>query len=166
MHSDNLVFVICPVCQFLFQSGTEVPDIEIRCILQVLCQMGLAGTIRMERFHFAAFADYIAKRFQGELVSAETDRDHMHLLVSLTPNTNLSVFVRSIKTQISREMRSKYPDKIGKYLYGKDTPFWSESYFVATTGTVSMETVKGYIESQKTEAHQKGAYRKRQFKKL
>ena len=88
----------------------------------------------MERFHFAAFADYIAKRFQGELVSAETDRDHMHLLVSLTPNTNLSVFVRSIKAQISREMRSKYPDKIGKYLYGKDTPFWSESYFVATTG--------------------------------
>ena len=74
----------------------------------------------MERFHFAAFADYIAKRFQGELVSAETDRDHMHLLVSLTPNTNLSVFVRSIKAQISREMRSKYPDKIGKYLYGKD----------------------------------------------
>ena len=88
------------------------------------------------------------------------------LLVSLTPNTNLSVFVRSIKTQISREMRSKYPDKIGKYLYGKDTPFWSESYFVATTGTVSMETVKGYIESQKTEAHQKRAYRKRQLKKL
>ena len=113
-----------------------------------------------------AHADYITKRFQGELVSAETDRDHMHLLVSLPPNTNLSVFVRSIKTQISREMRSKFPDKIGKYLYGKDTPFWSESYFVATTGTVSMETIKGYIESQKMEAHQKRAYRKRQFKRL
>lgn len=55
---------------------------------------------------------------------------------------------------------------LGIFLYGKDTPFWSESYFVATTGTVSMETVKGYIESQKTEAHQKIAYRKRQFKKL
>lgn len=70
MHSDNLVFVIRPVCQLLFQSGTEVPDIEIRRILQVLCQMGLAGTIRMERFRFAASADHTPACFHtGYLLS-------------------------------------------------------------------------------------------------
>ena len=105
-------------------------------------------------------ASYMAERFKGELLSAETDRDHMHLLVSLPPNTNLSVFVRSIKTQLSKEVRARFPEEVGKYLYGKDTPFWTESYFAATTGTSSMEKAIEYIESQKTEKHQE-KYKKR-----
>ncbi len=100
------------------------------------------------------FAAHMAGLFDGEVLSAETDRDHIHLLVSLPPNTNLSTFVRSIKTQISREMRKRFPEQIGRYIYGKDTPFWGNSYFVATTGSVSLETVKKYIESQRTEEHQ------------
>lgn len=98
---------------------------------------------------------YMCGRAGGELVSAETDRDHMHLLVSLPPNTNLSVFVRSLKTQLSKEARARYMPKIEKYLYGKDTPFWSDSYFAATTGTTSMEAVKKYIESQRTDDHRR-----------
>ena len=35
-----------------------------------------------------------------------------------------------------------------------DTSFWSRSYFIATTGSVSLETVKQYIESQRSEEHQ------------
>ena len=101
------------------------------------------------------FARHMAEdRFGGELLSAETDLDHMHLLVSLPPQVDISTFVRSTKTQISREMRKRFPEKIGKYLYGKDTPFWSFSYFAATTGSVSIEVVKRYIENQATEEHQ------------
>ena len=93
-------------------------------------------------------------RFAGKLISAETDRDHIHLLVSLPPQVDISTFVRSTKTQISREMRKRFPEKIGRYLYGKDVPFWTFSYFAATTGSVSLETVKQYVESQATEEHQ------------
>lgn len=100
------------------------------------------------------FADHMAEQFRGKILSAETDRDHIHLLVSLPPNTNVSVFVRSIKTQISREMRKRFPEQIKKYIHGDDTSFWSRSYFISTTGSVSLETVKQYIESQKTEEHQ------------
>lgn len=99
------------------------------------------------------FAKHMTELFGGELISAETDKDHIHLLVSMPINTDLPKFVRSIKTQISREMRTKFPDKIHKYLYGNKVPFWSNSYFIATTGSVSLETVKKYIESQKTEEH-------------
>ena len=94
------------------------------------------------------------EQFRGKVLFAETDRDHIHLLVSLPPNTNISVFVRSIKTQLSREMRKRFPEQIKQYIYGDDTSFWSRSYFIATTGSVSLETVKQYIESQRSEEHQ------------
>ena len=86
------------------------------------------------------FSNHMAEQFRGKVLSAETDRDHIHLLVSLPPNTNVSVFVRSI-----------------------DTSFWSRSYFIATTGSVSLETVKQYIESQRSEEHQ--AKKNQQFQK-
>lgn len=105
-------------------------------------------------------AAHIAGMFGGEVVSAETGRDHLRLLVSLPPNTNLSTFIRSVKTQTSREMRKRFPEQIGRYLYGKDTPFWGSSYFAATTGSVSLETVKKYIEAQRTEEHQAKRQRK------
>ncbi len=54
------------------------------------------------------FSNHMAEQFRGKVLSAETDRDHIHLLVSLPPNTNVSVFVRSIKTQLSREMRKRF----------------------------------------------------------
>ena len=90
----------------------------------------------------------------GRLISAETDRDHMHLLVSLPPTVELSKIVRSLKTELSKCAHDEYGDIVNQYLYG-DAPFWSPSYFAATTGSVSMETVKKYIESQRTEEHQR-----------
>ena len=109
------------------------------------------------------FSNHMAEQFRGKVLSAETDRDHIHLLVSLPPNTNISVFVRSIKTQLSREMRKRFPEQIKQYIYGDDTSFWSRSYFIATTGSVSLETVKQYIESQRSEEHQ--SKKNQQFQK-
>ena len=57
------------------------------------------------------FSNHMAEQFRGKVLSAETDRDHIHLLVSLPPNTNISVFVRSIKTQLSREMRKRFRNR-------------------------------------------------------
>lgn len=73
------------------------------------------------------FAAHMVTLFRGKLLPVETDRDHIHLLVSLPPNTNVSIFVRSIKNQISREMRKLFPEQIKKYLYGEDISFWSRS---------------------------------------
>ena len=109
------------------------------------------------------FSNHMAEQFRGKVLSAETDRDHIHLLVSLPPNTNISVFVRSIKTQLSREMRKRFPEQIKQYICGDDSSFWSRSYFIATTGSVSLETVKQYIESQRSEEHQ--AKKNQQFQK-
>lgn len=99
--------------------------------------------------------------YGGELITGETDRDHIHLLVSLSPRCNVSDIVRNLKTQLSKEVHADpvYNATIQKYIFGK-APLWSSSYFIATTGSVSLETVKEYIESQRTDEHQR-KYEKR-----
>ncbi|WP_022779867.1 transposase, partial [Butyrivibrio sp. AE3009] len=54
--------------------------------------------------------------------------------------------------------------QLEKYLWG-DSPFWSASYFCATTGSVSMETVKKYIEEQRTEEHKRKYMKSGKYKK-
>ena len=77
-------------------------------------------------------------------------------LVSLPPDVKVSSAVISFKTQMSKmvHQNEEFMKHVRKYHRGK-CPFWTKSYFVATTGSVSMETVKEYIESQRTEEHQR-----------
>lgn len=100
-------------------------------------------------------------RYGGELISGETDQDHIHLLISLPPQSNLGSIIRTLKTQLSKEIHAHeiFGPQVQKQIHG-DAPFWSASYFVATTGSVSLETVKSYIESQRTDEH-KRKYEKR-----
>ena len=112
---------------------------------------------------------YLCGRSGGDLISAETDRDHIHLLVSMPPDVAPSRLVTTLKTQLSKEVRLEYTDHVRQYLWG-DVPFWSSSYFIATTGTAVMEKVKEYIESQRTEEHKRkyvksGRYSKKQQKR-
>ena len=99
-------------------------------------------------------AAYLCGRMNCELLSAETDGDHMHLLVSMAPDVAPVKLINSLKSNLSKEVHIYYREHIQKYLWG-DSPFWSASYFCATTGSVSMETVKKYIEERRTD-EQKG----------
>ena len=99
---------------------------------------------------------YLCGRFGAELLTAETDRDHIHLLVSMTPTTAPSDLIRVLKTQTSREIHQdeRMDGHVKKYIYG-NAPLWQPSYFIATTGTTVMEKVREYIDSQKTEEHRR-----------
>ena len=63
------------------------------------------------------------------------------------------VITDEIGDQLSKEVRATYASHVERYLW-KDA-FWSASYFCATTGSVSMETVRSYIESQRTSEHKR-----------
>lgn len=109
-------------------------------------------------------AAYLCGRFNGDMISAETDRDHIHMLVSLPPDVAPSRLVTVLKTQLSKEVRTEYADEIRKELWGGS--FWSDSYFIATTGTTVMEKVREYIDSQRSDDHKRkyeksGKYSKR-----
>ena len=66
----------------------------------------------------------------------------------------LSFATGSFFLELSKEVRAEYTEHVRKYLWG-DAPFWSNSYFIATTGTTVMEKVKEYIENQRTEEHKR-----------
>ena len=94
--------------------------------------------------------------YEGELVSAETDSDHIHILVSLPPAVAPSDFVRVLKTRLSYEVHEnpEYMKYIRRYLHGM-APLWSPSYFIATTGSSVLDKVKAYIDSQRTDDHRR-----------
>lgn len=98
-------------------------------------------------------AAYLCGRSGCEMISAETDRDHIHMLISMPPEIAPSQLVAVLKTQLSREIRLAFSEEVKKQLWGN--AFWSSSYFIATTGTTVLEKVQEYILSQRTEEHKR-----------
>ncbi|MDO4647035.1 MAG: IS200/IS605 family transposase [Eubacteriales bacterium] len=98
----------------------------------------------------------------GELLACETDVDHIHILAALPPDIAPAAAVRGWKTALSVSLHKneELMPFVRKYLYGEKTPLWSASYFVATTGGVTMETIREYVNSQQSEEHQKRRYEK------
>lgn len=87
----------------------------------------------------------ISKTFRVDVLNMECDKDHFYLLFKAKPTLDIPKYLNAIKTISSREIRRKFP-KIKKKLW-EDT-FWSRSYFLATTGQVTLDQLKKYVESQ------------------
>lgn len=77
----------------------------------------------------------------------ETDKDHIHMLVDIEPNVSATSIVSRIK-QMSTNRIWKNHIKLLKNSYWKENAFWSDGYFVCSTGNANMETIKKYIEEQ------------------
>ena len=75
----------------------------------------------------------------------ETDLDHIHILFSSSPKTNLVQFIQHIKGSSAFFLFREFPE-IKLYLWGGH--LWTPSFFLATTGQVSLDIVKKYIEKQ------------------
>ncbi len=84
-------------------------------------------------------------RFGAEPVAQETDLDHIHVLFSAKPSTELTKLINSLKGVTARRIRQEFPE-VKKELWGGK--FWSPSYCLITTGQVSIDVLKQYIESQ------------------
>lgn len=69
--------------------------------------------------------------------------DHLHLFVSAYPTIPVHKIVKRIKGRSSRILRQEFPELL------KLPSLWTHSYFVATIGNVSKETIEKYIEAQK-----------------
>lgn len=54
------------------------------------------------------YAAYLCGRMNSELISAETDVDHMHLLISMPPDVAPVKLINSLKSQLSKEVRNTY----------------------------------------------------------
>lgn len=80
-----------------------------------------------------------------EILAQEPAEDHLHALFKGTPKTNLVNVVNVIKGVTARRLRQEFP-QTKEFLWGDS--FWSDSYFIASTGQVSLDILMQYVESQ------------------
>jgi len=85
------------------------------------------------------------------IVTCKVMPDHVHLFVKATPNDSPSFIANQFKGMTSRVLRDEFP-----HLKSRLPTLWSRSYFCATVGAVSAETVQKYIETQYERPWRKG----------
>ena len=73
------------------------------------------------------------------------DADHVHILFKGQPNTEISKFINAYKSASSRLIKKEHP-AIRNSLWKE--MFWSQSYCLLTTGGVTVEIIKQYIQTQ------------------
>jgi len=69
--------------------------------------------------------------------------DHVHLFVQVNPDDSASETTRQIKGYTSHTLRRRYPELL------KLPSLWTRSFFAASAGNVSKETIQRYIAAQK-----------------
>lgn len=90
----------------------------------------------------------ISETFGIEVLNVECDKDHFHLLFKGKPTLDIPKYINAMKTITSREIQRRFPE-IKKLLWKE--AFWSRSYFLATTGQVTLDVLKKYVEEQGNE---------------
>jgi putative transposase len=84
---------------------------------------------------------------KSNLLEFNGEEDHVHLLLTIAPDTLISQLVASLKAASSRLMRKEFAEQVNKF-YGKPV-FWHNSYCVISCGGAPLEIVKQYINGQK-----------------
>ncbi|TXT67141.1 MAG: transposase [Promethearchaeota archaeon] len=97
------------------------------------------------KFMKATFKD-ISEEYGVDIEEMECRTDHIHVLVSTKPTLNMPSYINALKGRSSRYVRKPFHDFFKYKLWGNH--FWSPSYFIATTGNVSIDVLKHYIENQ------------------
>ena len=87
----------------------------------------------------------ISERFEVNVLNIECDRDHFHMIFKAKPTLDIPKYINAIKTITSREIQRNFPEVKAKLWKGV---FWSPSYFLATTGQVTLNVLKKYVEDQ------------------
>ena len=79
----------------------------------------------------------------------ETDRNHIHLMIDYEPTATLSQIVRRLKQLSQHRIWKLFPNELRSFYWRKDRHlFWSDGYFVASTGEASSKIIYHYIKNQ------------------
>lgn len=90
---------------------------------------------------------HVCNKQKSELVEFNGEPDHVHLLISYSPDTLISQLVASLKSSSSRIIRQEFKSEVAKY-YWKPL-FWHDAYCAVSCGGAPLEIVKKYIENQR-----------------
>ena len=93
---------------------------------------------------FKKLAREICKEHGYVILAMECHHDHVHLFVNTPPQVSPADVMKHIKGGTSRKLRQSTP------ALSRMRQLWTRSYFCSTAGDVSSETIKRYIDTQKT----------------
>ncbi len=81
--------------------------------------------------------------FEIKIISGVVSNDHVHVFVSAPPSMAPSEIMRRIKGRTSSKLFEEFPH-IKKRYWGRH--FWGRGYFCATSGQITDEMIKSYLE--------------------
>lgn len=84
------------------------------------------------------------KELEIEIIAIECDKDHTHMFLNCLPIQSPTDIMQHIKGYTSKILREEFQQ------LSKMPSLWTRSYFVSTAGNVCSETIKKYVENQKT----------------
>lgn len=87
----------------------------------------------------------IGEKYHIAIKEWNHDSDHIHVLMTAKPNTELSKFINSYKSASSRRIKNEFPNI--RHKLWKEY-FWSQSYCLLTVGGAPLEVLKQYIKTQ------------------
>jgi putative transposase len=93
----------------------------------------------------------ILAAWRCKLIEFGGEADHVHLLIEVHPALHISVLINNLKTASARRARNRFADHLAPF-YQKPL-FWSRAYFVGSVGSVTLETVRAYVDAQGTVEH-------------
>jgi len=77
----------------------------------------------------------------------EVDKDHLHMLLDIEPTVSAVSIVNRLKSMSTHRIWELRKNELKKDFW-KEQTFWSDGYFVCSTGDACMETIRKYIEEQ------------------
>ncbi|HKW20885.1 MAG TPA: IS200/IS605 family transposase [Ktedonobacterales bacterium] len=84
------------------------------------------------------------ERWGQELIEMEVRPDHVHPLVGCDPQFCIHRLVKLLKGYSSHALRQEFPAPKRRL-----PSLWTNDYFCATAGGVTLETLKRYVQNQK-----------------
>lgn len=146
-YGNNFVYSLKNIMQKEFQSKNHSKFLIKYHIIfvckyrrQVLKNVVLDESVKQVLFDIANESDF-------NIEVMETDKDHVHILVSSIPRLSPLQIVRKFKQESTYRIWKLHSD-ILRRIYWKEHTLWTDGFFVSTIGNVSQETVKHYIENQ------------------
>jgi len=88
------------------------------------------------------------RRAELEIISGKVARDHVHVFVGYRPNQDVSQIMQWLKGISSRVLLQEFPH-LRKRFWGRH--FWARGYLAVSSGNITDEMVKEYIEEQEGE---------------
>jgi len=89
----------------------------------------------------------ISDKFDVEILEQECGVDHIHILFKSKPTLDITKYINILKGHTSREIRKLFHNELQEKLWGDS--FWSPSYFLSTSGNVSLDVLKQYVDNHR-----------------